>query len=328
MAGEVAHPNSRIRILVFLVATVSCPMHRLLSAALARCSECAVQHRLPALRLASPPRRSRILACTATNKAIDSLVAKLEAAGLTQMLCVGSRRAMGEASCRYLMSSVLARDGFVAAAETAIEQHSANVRRIEAELRELPVPDAALLKAGGGKSGGGGGGGGGGRGGRRGKAKGRGGEAGGGGGEAAPNGGGGEGDGSDGGDAGGDCGGGDEDGAAAAAAAAAAPPPDPAAVAEAKKLEARRAEVKKRLKAEQESVRRHTQTMGERKGSTRRQVWKEVRLVACTASAALQVTRRLQRDMEEGAGSAEKAWATAEPLVHSALGGQGECAHD
>ena len=48
--------------------------------------------------------------CTATNKAIDSLVGKLEDAGLTDMLCVGSRRAMGEASCRYLMSSVLERD--------------------------------------------------------------------------------------------------------------------------------------------------------------------------------------------------------------------------
>ncbi|EOD15220.1 hypothetical protein EMIHUDRAFT_470572 [Emiliania huxleyi CCMP1516] len=240
--------------------------------------------------LSRVPAGSRILACTATNKAIDSLVAKLEAAGLTQMLCVGSRRAMGEASCRYLMSSVLARDGFVAAAETAIEQHSANVRRIEAELRELPVPDAALLKAGGGKSGGGGGGGGGGRGGRRGKAKGRGGEAGGGGGEAAPNGGGGEGDGSDGGDSGGDCGGRDDDGVSAATTAAAATSAD------AKKLEARRAEVKKRLKAEQESVRRHTQTMGERKGSTRRQVWKEVRLVACTASAALQAAAMLEPD--------------------------------
>mmetsp|Transcript_12259 Transcript_12259/g.41087 ORF Transcript_12259/g.41087 Transcript_12259/m.41087 type:complete len:454 (+) Transcript_12259:415-1776(+) len=55
--------------------------------------------------------------------------------------------------------------------------------------------------------------------------------------------------------------------------------------------------------------------MGERKGSTRRQVWKEVRLVACTASAALQVTRRLQRDMEEGASSSEKARAKAEPLT-------------
>jgi len=49
------------------------------------------------------PAGLRILACTATNKAIDSLVGKLEDAGLTDMLCVGSRRAMGEASCRYLV---------------------------------------------------------------------------------------------------------------------------------------------------------------------------------------------------------------------------------
>lgn len=63
------------------------------------------------------PKGSRILACTATNKAIDSLVAKLESAGLTQMLCVGSQRSMGEASSRYLMSSILARDDALVEAE-------------------------------------------------------------------------------------------------------------------------------------------------------------------------------------------------------------------
>jgi len=74
---------------------------------------------ITAVCLTRVPLGSRILACTATNKAIDSLVAKLESSGLTQMLCVGSTRSMGEASSRYLMSSVLGRDTALLEAEAA-----------------------------------------------------------------------------------------------------------------------------------------------------------------------------------------------------------------
>ena len=44
------------------------------------------------------------------------------------MLCVGSRRAMGEASCRYLMSSVLERDTTLATAEAALAEHTMKVK--------------------------------------------------------------------------------------------------------------------------------------------------------------------------------------------------------
>ena len=51
------------------------------------------------------------------------------------------------------------------------------------------------------------------------------------------------------------------------------------------------------------------------KGNARRRVWQEVRLVACTASAALQVSRRLHRDMMEEGGSADKEARDQEPLL-------------
>ena len=80
------------------------------------------------------PTGLRILACTATNKAIDSLVGKLEDAGLTDMLCVGSRRAMGECSQRYLMSSVLERDTTLAKAEASLAEHTMNMKAFQTEL--------------------------------------------------------------------------------------------------------------------------------------------------------------------------------------------------
>ena len=95
--------------------------------------------------LSRVPPGSRILACTATNKAIDSLVAKFESAGLTEMLTVGSRRAMGEASCRYLMSSVLARERHVGEAEAVYAEHMARVRELEAQLNALPKVNAVEL---------------------------------------------------------------------------------------------------------------------------------------------------------------------------------------
>ena len=97
-------------------------------------------HFITAACLSRVPKGARILACTATNKAIDALVAKFEQAGVTQMLCVGSRKAMGEASTRYLMSNVLARDTVIADAEKAHAAHAANVKAIEKEMRKLPQP--------------------------------------------------------------------------------------------------------------------------------------------------------------------------------------------
>ena len=85
-----------------------------------------------------------------------------------------------------------------------------------------------------------------------------------------------------------------------------------------KKLEARRQEVKSRLKKEQEAARRNEKLAEERKATARRDVWQNVRLVACTASSALQVSRRLQRDMVEEGGRdvLEKAGVTRDdPLT-------------
>ena len=224
--------------------------------------------------LARVPKGSRILACTATNKAIDSLVAKLESAGLTQMLCVGSRRAMGEASCRFLMSSVLARNPALAEAEEEFELHAANLRQAEAELRNIPksaVSDGdAGGKAGGGKRGGG---------------------------RSARGGRGREDPGSTADSAAGSAdsaAGGEGDEAPAAlsaeevAVAAKAAAEAKAKAAESKKLEAMRAEVKARVKKEAGLTQKSAEKVAELKGSARRDIWQSVQLVACTASSALQ----------------------------------------
>ena len=312
--------------------------------------------------LARVPAGARILACTATNKAIDSLVAKLESAGLTDMLCVGSRRAMGEASCRYLMSSVLGRQPKLAEAEAAYELHSVQMRKFEAELRALPKPSKPtpplppLPPPGSAGDKPGKGGGKGGRGAAR-KARGKGGGKGGRGGgktleslaaevEARP--------------AnvldeiaaevagagameagGGDGGGGEaaeeeeeqamapapaplspEEAAAAEAAAARAAEDFKLAtatykveLAEFKEVEVRRSAVKDKLKSAQDLARKNEQLAGSIKANARRHVWQGVRLVACTASAALQVTRRLKRDMEEEGGMVGKDSAEAAPLT-------------
>ena len=47
---------------------------------------------------------------------------------------------MGEASCRYLMSSVLARETGIAEAEEAMLKHMAAAKAIDAELKAIPKP--------------------------------------------------------------------------------------------------------------------------------------------------------------------------------------------
>ena len=53
-----------------------------------------------------------------------------------------------------------------------------------------------------------------------------------------------------------------------------------------------RAEIKGRLKQEQAEAKRNAELVAERKVNARRDAWQNVRVVACTASAALQVSRR------------------------------------
>ena len=78
-----------------------------------------------------------------------------------------------------------------------------------------------------------------------------------------------------------------------------------------KKLETKRNDIKARLKREQEGVRKNAQIVGNRKGSARRDAWDNVRIVACTAASALQVSRRLQRDMKEVGEKVDKEEAEA-----------------
>jgi len=92
---------------------------------------------ITAVCLTRVPPGARILVCTSTNKAIDSLVMKLESADFPHMLCVGSRRSMGEASRRHLMSSVLARSVNVAEAEA-----SNSKKHIVDELKSIARQDA------------------------------------------------------------------------------------------------------------------------------------------------------------------------------------------
>ena len=91
------------------------------------------------------PAGARVLACTATNQAIDSLVAKLEAAGVVELLCVGSAEAMGAAARRHTVTARLLRDPVVAGGDQALVA-ACNAR----EVAEQAL--AALAKPGGGAS--------------------------------------------------------------------------------------------------------------------------------------------------------------------------------
>ena len=83
------------------------------------------------------PEDARMLACTATNKAIDSLVAKFEAAGVVDILAVGSKERMGECTQNFTLEARIARDSRVAAAAKALA--AATLKR---ELCEERVLDA------------------------------------------------------------------------------------------------------------------------------------------------------------------------------------------
>ena len=52
------------------------------------------------------PEDARVLACTATNKAIDSLVAKFESAGVVDILAVGSKVYIHILTCIYLLPNI------------------------------------------------------------------------------------------------------------------------------------------------------------------------------------------------------------------------------
>jgi hypothetical protein len=81
-----------------------------------------------------------VLACTSTNKAIDSLVAKLEDAGVQEILTVGRRDGMGEISRRYLFSERLSRDPLVNAAEASLAQATHQRECAEEALAKAKKP--------------------------------------------------------------------------------------------------------------------------------------------------------------------------------------------
>ena len=79
------------------------------------------------------------------------------------------------------------------------------------------------------------------------------------------------------------------------------------ALAENKVRDADRAAVLSKIRVEQEGVRKAQELIASGKVSARKAIWSKVRVVACTASAALQVSRRLERDMNEGLAKGKKA---------------------
>ena len=79
------------------------------------------------------PKSAKVLACTSTNKAIDSLVSKLESSGVSEILTVGSAESMGECAQNYLMPAKLARDPTIARAATIL-QKATTKREIEEQI--------------------------------------------------------------------------------------------------------------------------------------------------------------------------------------------------
>ncbi|KAK3274418.1 hypothetical protein CYMTET_17394, partial [Cymbomonas tetramitiformis] len=92
---------------------------------------------------------AKVLACTSTNKAIDSLVSKFEAAGVEEMLTVGSAERMGEASRRYLMSARLSRDTTVNKAEDALAAATNRRECCEEDVDALKKPKKPKKEKGG-----------------------------------------------------------------------------------------------------------------------------------------------------------------------------------
>jgi hypothetical protein len=56
------------------------------------------------------PRDAKVLCCTSTNKAIDSLIAKFVEAGINEVITVGSAERMGDVSRKYLLHRRLQAD--------------------------------------------------------------------------------------------------------------------------------------------------------------------------------------------------------------------------
>lgn len=94
------------------------------------------------------PPKAKVLVCTSTNKAIDSLISKLEDSGLEEMLTVGSPDRMGEAAQRYLMTSRLDRNPAIMKAEAILakatndrETHEQIVARLAKPQRPKKAKD-------------------------------------------------------------------------------------------------------------------------------------------------------------------------------------------
>lgn len=73
------------------------------------------------------PEDARMLACTAKNKAIDSLVSKFEKAGIDDILVVGSKERMGDCTQNYTLEARIARDSTVLKTDRALA--AATLRR-------------------------------------------------------------------------------------------------------------------------------------------------------------------------------------------------------
>jgi len=88
----------------------------------------------------------RVLCCTATNHAIDSLVTKLEAAGVRELVCVGSAEAMGAAARRHTVTARLMRDPVVIQADAALAAATKDREAADQVLARLAKPGGGASK--------------------------------------------------------------------------------------------------------------------------------------------------------------------------------------
>lgn len=86
------------------------------------------------------PPSAKVLVCTSTNKAIDSLVSKLEDAGVTEMITVGSPERMGSKACHYLISERLDRDPALMKAEASLAKATNNRETCQQIVERLAKP--------------------------------------------------------------------------------------------------------------------------------------------------------------------------------------------
>ena len=87
--------------------------------------------------LSRVPERAKVLCCTSTNQAIDSLVSKFHASGISEIIAVGNAERMGAMSAYFTMDERLARDPQIAKAEAMLAKCEARRECAEQEVEKF-----------------------------------------------------------------------------------------------------------------------------------------------------------------------------------------------